>query len=710
MSVLRLMMAVVLAVTVLAGTMARSQSVVVQSGEHAGFTRLVLDIGASRDWIMTGTGALRTLTLDPPADGFSVAQVFDLIPRTRLSDLQTDPAGQALTMMLACPCDIAAERYRQRYLILDIAPTVDRTGPAADLQTPSAADLSAVNRQAAAERLPDITTLLTSDRPALPLPPTSDPSRPSPAVDMAEAARIMAEQLARAAASGLLDAAPGRPLSDADPADRPAADMPVAAVDPAPETVPGLEPAIVAEPDVPIRAATALDLAQGPRHDPLPLPNDLACAGDFLSIRDWSSGLGVSHGLGALRLAVLDDRDRLQRDGVLALVRHYLFYGFGAEAAYWLGRIENAPADLSVIAALVDGVAGARFPFEADPVACSDEELLWRYLDDALGAEALVETTAGRLQRATAALPQILRDQIGPRVARKLQQDGFVQAARNLRDLLHLGGRLDEAQRLALDLDLGIARPGDAGIAVAVDLALQDDGADPVGAMARALALERELGTVASPLRLTVAEALLRENGIGPQTLALWQELTMAQLAAGDLDRALGLLSSAGAIPQAALDATLTALFADRVAAGDTAALFLLARVHGPAWQASGSDAGRARVGAIALLQTASLMDAADVLRAGQRALILPARPAPPPDPDETLRAAWVVGDWAEVSGRAAGAHGLIAARLIQPVSASPDGAVRPDLPALAARVADSRLLRDEIARLLVAPSPEALP
>lgn len=697
-----------------AGGAAQGQTVAVQSGEHADFTRLVLDIGADRTWALTGAGDTRILTIDPPAQGFATASVFDLIPRTRLADLGQDRTGEALTLTLACPCEITADRHLGRYLVLDIAQAAERA-PRPDQETlrPEAEARAAAERQAAAARLPDLTLLLAAERAdrTMPLPPPLAPEpEPAPSasatVDLDEAARIMAEQLARAAASGLLDVASDRPMSDADPVAPPApTETPTQTAAPSPEPD-GLEVA-----GAPIRAATALDLARMPRRDPMPRRNDLACAGSILAIRDWSAGLGVNHGLGAMRLAVYDDRDRVQRDGALALARHYLFYGFGAEAAQLLDLVEHPPAGLTAIAMLVDGRGGGGFPVEHEAAACSDEELLWRYLDAALATQTLTDGTAGRLQRATAALPEILRDQIAPQVARRLQDDGFPQAARNLRDMLQRGDRVGPTELLALDLDLGLGTAPNAETARALELALRDDAAAPVETMARALAFDRDIGAPVDPVRLVAAEALLRENGIGPRTSALWHQVVMAQVGAGALDRVLELLAAAGTIPQPTRDATLTALFADRVAAGDVAAQFILARAYGPDWQAAGSEAGRSRVAAIAALQGAGLPGAAEFLRAGQRPLILPARPADAPDPSETLRAAWAVGDWTEVSDRAAGAHRSIAARMDRR-----DGAVPrtgplpdlPDLPALAAQLADSRALREDILNLLAAPSPEA--
>jgi hypothetical protein len=695
---------------------AAAQTIGVQSGEHAGFTRLVLDIGAEREWTLSRDGDDHRLTLDPPVDGFAIERVFDLIPRTRLAALEV---REGLLLTLACACDISASRFQGRYLVLDIASAEGETAESAQTvasTSPDSAEVAAVRRQAAAESLPDMTRVLVGPavRPEAlaiaPPAPTDAVSAGTGDIDLAEAARIMSEQLARAAASGLLEATPGRPLSDADPVGPP--DLTRQTPDSSAADAPLGLPDAPAEPGLgaPIRAETAFDAAMHRSLGAEPQRNQLVCSGDALSIGDWSTGDGVDRGLGALRVAVFDDRDGLQRDAVLALARHYLFYGFGAEAAYWLGQIDNAPEDLRVIAALVDGIDGVHFPPEPDPVTCSDEELLWRYLDGALGAHPLTEEQVGRLQRAAAALPAALRDQIAPRVARQLQADGYPHAARNLRDMLVRGGRLPEAMVLRLDLDLGLAPADDPATRDALAVALRDDGGDPVPGMAHALAFDRETGVPTSEIRLAAAEALLREAGIGPQTAALWQEVMLAHAASGDIDRVVELMAGAVEMPDVARDDALTALFSDRLSAGDTAALFIFARLWGSDWRAEGSFAGRTRVGAMAHLRDAGLVGAAEVLRAGQRLLILPARPGAAPDDHDLLRAAWHSGDWMRLAETAAGAHQDIAMRMAAMANETSEGAAAradvSDLRALADRVADSHALRAEISDLLDAPSP----
>jgi len=684
-----------------------AQGVSVQSGEHETFTRLVLDIGPDRSWTLVEEADGHRLSLDPVAADYDLLDVFRTIPRERLSDLRV--VDSDLILDLACDCPIRTERFQQRYLVIDVL-DIPADAPRAETAPIVEPGVGLANNPRSQAELPDLMELVLSDPPAPHMNNAVRPSDPTPppAIDIAEAALIMAEQLARATASGLLESESGRPFSDADPlgedTPRDEGENRSAEPDNAAPMSPDLPPDW---PNVPLRAETAIDAAMEQALAPQPQQNRLSCSGRPMGIADWHTGGPFGPAIGQLRRHLFDDRDRLDRNAATDLARHYLYYGFGAEARYWLTRADTAPEDLLILASLVDDTEGPRFPAISDPIICSEDELLWRYLSGALTPEMIGEE-ASRLQRATAALPTPLRDHLAPRIARRLAADGYPEAARNLRDMLLRGGRLPPNEVLQLDRDLGITRPGGLpAMRSAMTRAVRDDGGDPVGIMAHALAFDREVGTAPEVTHLGAAEALLREYGINPNTTALWQEVVLAHSARGDIGATLALLSLQG-IAEQDRGATLTILFAERLAEGDTAGLFVLAYAHGPDWRAEGSAAGRARAGTIDHLRQAGLYSAADRLRSGQRPLILPA--GPPASDAASEDVLWHSGTWADVAQQTEGVHRAIAARMdARPTGNNPEqGADPPNLARLNDRVRDSRTLREEVTRLLSAPHPGA--
>lgn len=609
-------LAVVLA---LSASPAFAQTVPVQSGDHPGFTRLVLPIGADRDWELDPQSETNwTLTVSPPVDRFDLSGAFDLIQRARLLGLTGDTS---LSLELACACDVNSFRFNERFLVIDISdPDPNAPPPVAAIDI---LPEGAAQRATAASALPDLANLLGTptnlpDVPNRPWPESGeadlapDPtpiSEAAAAADpnprLAEAAEIMAEQLARAAASGLLDASLGQPMTMGDPTHVPSpereevtepqlpeADMAVAAQAP-PEDVhtPGTH---FPSGSLPIRAETAFDTAIQ-LHLPIGPPREeAACDGIPFDVRDWASGNGFDYELGELRAELFDERDVLVPAAVIHMAQHYLYYGFGAEADYWLSQLADTPEALLHVAALIDGGTTAPFRTVDTPEACSQGELLWRYLAGSVEGD-LTSNDTSALQRAFGDLPSSLRDQMGPRLARQLARDGYAGTARNVRDALNRGGRIDVSALRLLDLDLGINQ-GETHEETRTALAetLRDDGGDPVSVMAHALAFDRSIGERPLSSRLVAAEAMLRENGDGPTTEDLWHEVLLGHAALGQIDRALNMLDDPSRVGEAHARA-LTDLIAERVLVGDTAALVILAYTHGADWRPEGSAAGRFR-------------------------------------------------------------------------------------------------------------------
>lgn len=700
-----------------------AQTIRVQSGDHAGFTRLVMPIGAEREWTLNPTpDGFWELVLTPSVDGFDTSTAFNLIQRNRLVGLS---GQETLSLELACDCEVSSFRHDSRFLVVDIADPDPNAVPA----EPDIEDVAIEERAEAAAALPDLANLLRSpgNLPDVSRPldgvfpndgenggtvPARQAEAPNPRV--AEAAEIMAEQLARAAASGLLDAALNQPVTPSDPVDAPATAPrgtgPHATVEPSHGDTRNPHPDLVMFPDgrLPITAETAfdtgiqLDLPIGP-----PRPH-AACDGVPFRAADWSEGGGLHVGLGALRRDLYDERDRLTRDGTISLAQHYLFYGFGAEAAFWLNQLDQPPQDLLHIAALLDGARTASFAQVETPDDCSDGELLWRYMAGAVPGELNGENIAA-LQRGYSDLPIVLRDNIGPRLARQLFADGLAGSARNVRDILHRGGRLDSAALQILDLDLGITLPGSHGqTQEALAEALRNDGSDPVGIMAHALAFDRGVGTRPNVSRLVAADALMREVGNGPETDDLWRETLLAYAALGQLDEALSRLADP-VRNEAARTQALTELISERVTVGDTAALVVLAYTYGQDWRPEGSTAGRVQVRAVAALREEGLFEAAQILRDVRRPLILPAPAQAPAEVTDEAATAWLAADWPLLAEVGEGPHAEIAARLARLEAApavTPALTGAPDLNALNATVNDSRALRSAVADLLARPTP----
>lgn len=115
-----------------------AQTIVTRSGEHKGFTRLVMRLPNGADWSLTQSGMTATVNIAAPEAVFDTSRVFNLIPRTRLQSLAQNGPGQPLRLQLGCECTVTSYVQKDGYLVIDIR---DGGKPAAKPQFSSAASV-----------------------------------------------------------------------------------------------------------------------------------------------------------------------------------------------------------------------------------------------------------------------------------------------------------------------------------------------------------------------------------------------------------------------------------------------------------------------------------------------------------------------------------------------------------------------------------------
>ena len=79
-----------------AGSQAESQALIARSGEHDEFSRLVFEVPAGTQWSLTQQDRLARLKTNLPDVRYETSQVFQRIPRSRLSNLTQARAGEPL--------------------------------------------------------------------------------------------------------------------------------------------------------------------------------------------------------------------------------------------------------------------------------------------------------------------------------------------------------------------------------------------------------------------------------------------------------------------------------------------------------------------------------------------------------------------------------------------------------------------------------------
>ncbi|WP_209424316.1 hypothetical protein [Pararhodobacter sp. SW119] len=457
-----------------------AQTVRVTSGEHADFTRIVLQSASAISWDLTPEGPERRIRVNAETLDFDSAEIFRLIPRTRVSDLRRVDDGLALT--LNCDCDLRVSEPRRGVVVLDIHDAADATDALPTVQ-----------------RTPPV---LPRPRPRAPImaPPRAITLDPRPAFS-ADIARTIGADLARRMRAAVVDEAPPP------------------AVDPRMDRAPLMEQLSRQMSMAIAQGLLSATMAQGatilPPADPQPSDTDLnnlritratdpttseleadsrvseGCLGsDMLDFSVADDAPGFRNRQAEIMRGLYGEFDAPDIDTHMALARLYLEHGFGAEARL---VIENMPGQVPARDLLLglsdifeERYSNARLRL-AERIDCGGAAVMYAAL---AGAEpAAIRQNADAIARAFVAAPQTLRAILGETLVRRLIAVGARDAARMIADSLRRANEAPLSAMLRVDALLDAARGEVDRAAARID---QAGPRDPTTMLMRLdLALER---------------------------------------------------------------------------------------------------------------------------------------------------------------------------------------------------------------------------
>lgn len=108
-----------IAVLAFAGPLS-AETIVTRSGEHSGFSRLVMRLPDGADWSLAQDGRMATVNIDSSDAVYDTSGVFRKIPRRRIESLGQAGPGQPLRIALGCDCSVNAYVQAQGYLVIDV--------------------------------------------------------------------------------------------------------------------------------------------------------------------------------------------------------------------------------------------------------------------------------------------------------------------------------------------------------------------------------------------------------------------------------------------------------------------------------------------------------------------------------------------------------------------------------------------------------------
>ena len=483
-------------VLLVAQPVAAQQVVPIQSGEHDGFSRLVLQIDPEVTWQLdTGRGQA-ALRFPGQSLRFSTERVFDLIGKNRIADVSaaTSDSGSALELALNCDCAVESFAYIGRYIVLDVfdgpALPPEITAQTADAWRPD--PLPFIQPSAAPARF---TASVMTDAPRqpvlLPDPPPkpenaslatpSPPDRAAEAIVSAESAaagmvqqvedmtsiargemndtvnardnpalqaRIdeaqghLLAQLTRAADQGLITFVPA-PVPEQAEVTETVEIAPEVAVEAAPP-----DPALMQQ----LSARSAY--AQSTEDALTEIVNQFAmpqCLDDALfSMEGWAGAQGFSAQLADLRSRRVGEFDVMDPAVTEAIIRLYLRYGLGVEARLILAEsteeVENAGIYRDMAYLLEGEPEGVTGPV-LKGVGCGGDHELW-YLTTGQGNSEVLEPLS--ITEAFARYPIEVRTLIGPPLAEAFIARGQVDAGHVVLEIVRRAdGEITNAQRMA---------------------------------------------------------------------------------------------------------------------------------------------------------------------------------------------------------------------------------------------------------------------
>ena len=527
--------AAVCAMTLMAGAaLAQGAPIRVTGGEHADFTRIVLQSAAPIAWRLDPDGRGPLVQLSPSEAPIDLSRAFERIPRSRLARI--DREGDGIRLRLACDCPIRAFDERPGVVVLDIldpSPADEPSSADSDTATDSAPPGTIPTGQAGTTPMRDTTPMpgaiarragraLAQSWPASGRDGTSRPSAtglaglaeprlpaaPQPAAPLTQAEQhslraALRDTLADAIGTGLLAGADYLPTST-EPANPPfaATHGPGQAAMSAfpsqlrilPQTTGAATPGTA--PD-----RRSADPAISTRHRD-PRCRDLDAL-DFLTEPvdgDFNSALGALIG------HLYGEFDRPDAAIRADLIRHYLRFGLGAEARLLIDNARHPVAGSDLLRGLADILedrpSNARLTL-AGRYGCPGIAGLLAALAGPPPPDLSTHGDAIALSYGT--LPAPLRRLFGPPLIERLLDDGALDPARMIAEQLHLTG---PAGLVAPALPSALIMGGRGAPQLGADsLAAQPTSSD-IGAMLARLRLLREAGAQADAALLDEAEAL----------------------------------------------------------------------------------------------------------------------------------------------------------------------------------------------------------
>ncbi len=488
---------------------------VVTAGEHAGFTRVVIQFGTPVDWQLGRGPQGYGLRIKPDAPVYDTKTVFNLIGKTRLTATYVDPTTGDLMLSLSCACYAMPYEQRPGVVVVDLrdgaAPAgssfelplqIPKKGPPKDYDPKASYDWTTLALPPVGQ-IPNVPLTTNFGMPNLDLIQTLEPLR-----------LALIQDLSRGASQGVVDM-----IMPTEAAEKPSA------------TVPS---------QIQMGADLKKDQNQkaGPSA-PLTVQRGECWADDQLDISSWGDQKSVAAQMGPQRQGLSGEFDTPDLSAVTRAIRFQIFLGFGAEARSLI-RVFVPDFPDAVLWRSMAHILDAEpdpYPAFAGMEDCESAAALWASLADTKATPSSPQAKAAFL-RAFSALPPHLRRLLGPDLVDKFVSVGNQTLATAIYHAVQRapGDQSPELVMMQAKMDRLLGNP-ETAIAQISDLA-KSSGPGSAEALVDLIESQVPLGKPTTFAQVQALEAYLTERRGGPDAQRFQRALILAKAASGDFDGA----------------------------------------------------------------------------------------------------------------------------------------------------------------------------
>lgn len=487
--------------------------VLVKTGEHDGFTRLVMEFTAPVEWQMGRSADGYELRVAGQAD-YDLSDAFKLIGKSRLAAIWVDGQTAGLRIGIACGCHAIPFEFRPNIVVVDL-----RDGPPPNGSSFEQPLLSAPSTKgAASEGSYNWQTLALAElRGDAPEADTRSTLAPVPSSDPAlqNLRETLLHQLGRGASQGILEMVRSTPAQPA-----------------------------------PLEALTAMRVELGELpgvsishgqsdHAGLAADGKACVAADQLDFASWGDNRPVYQQMAEAMTGLIGEFDRPNAEILRKAIRFQLYIGFGAEARQLLHAfpVEAAEAALwTSLANLVDGDADPSSAF-AGQAACDTPAALWAILaDPALSPGTPINPEAAYL--AFSALPITLRRHLGPTLADRFLAVNDRASAAKVRDAVLRAPGEPGPQVALMQAALDMINEEPAAAETRLNTLVTSSGPETPAALVALVTARVAQGLPVSPDLVIALEAVLQERKHTEDEQSTRHALLLARAASGDFDAA----------------------------------------------------------------------------------------------------------------------------------------------------------------------------